>query len=545
MLLGTRMTNNEPSAITDLDVVARYDATDPNYVVKDSLNKISALLDKSKRLALGNETIINGDFSQGSANWVIDPPLVISNGKVVCDGTQTSTKYVYGQTLPASKVVRYSITISDYQRGAIRLRFGNSATASYITKFISGNGIFTGYGHVMPSPSNSPFFIELNSTFKGSIDNVSIKEVLGNHITQTDTDKMPIHTNRYNLFTYSEDFSNAVWTKTTNILIPNATLSPIGTNNATKVIPNTGEQAHRLNTVIPDVETRSISLYAKSAGYNYVLIADDGYSSFRAIIVDLTNGTVTRNPSNVLINVVNVNNGWYRIEINNTKKNINEINLSLSIVPFYKSTTDLDYGYDIFTGDGISGIFLWGVQCEQNNVVGKYQRINAANDYDTNGFEYYAQFDGVDDYLKSLPFTLNQPTSVYSCLKQERWKPDGCIFDGIFNYSMSLLQEYDTPLIHLFAGENFPNNSNLHIGRTSNIVAIFNGLNSKTKVNNTLELVGSAGERDGGGFTLGSISYGTFGYSNISVKEIIIKRIATDESDTIFNYFKNKHNVQY
>lgn len=61
----------------------------------------------------------------------------------------------------------------------------------------------------------------------------------------------------------------------------------------------------------------------------------------------------------------------------------------------------------------------------------------------------------------------------------------------------------------------------------------------------TLEQVGSAVERDGEGFTLVSLSNGTSGYSNISVKEIIIKRIATDESDTIFNYFKNKHNLQY
>ena len=64
------------------------------------------------------------------------------------------------------------------------------------------------------------------------------------------------------------------------------------------------------------------------------------------------------------------------------------------------------------------------------------------------------------------------------------------------------------------------------------------------KINNLSIVSGYIGAFNMGGYTLGSGANGNLN-ANISVKEIIIKRIATDESDTIFNYFKNKHNVQY
>lgn len=534
-------------AVRDANVVARYDATDLNYVVKDSSNRIIALLDKSKRLQLGNELITNAadrEFTSDTGFWIKGAGCIIGNG--VFDTTSTTTG-IYsvllrknGITPALGKICAFEIEIKSIVSGSLQLWVGGNipniilnVVGKYKFYFIS---------------NDTQYRIELSNVgtvFKGTFTNLSLKEVLGNHITQTDTAKMPIHTNRYNLLTYSEDFSNAAWTKPTNILIPNATLSPVGTNNATKVIPSSSANHHRLYTVIADGETRSISLYAKSAGYNYVIIADDSYASFKSIIVDLTNGNVTNNPSNVSINVINVNNGWYRIEINNTKKYIAQTNLSLSIIPFYKSTTDSHYGYETFQGDNTSGIFLWGVQCEQSNFAGKYQRINAANDYDTNGFEYYAQFDGVDDYLKALPFTLTQPTAIYSCLKQISWTSAETLYDGIASATCRLNQFSTAPTLGMYAnGTTTLLSSNLNIGSYGNIYTLFNGVNSIFKINNYVGIKGDAGTSNANLFVLGSRQDGNLA-SNIAVKEIIIKRIATDESDTIFNYFKNKHKVTY
>ena len=152
MLLGTRMTNNEPSAITDLDVVARYDATDLNYVVKDSSNRISSLLDKSKRLQ--TTTILD------SGNLTVNKVYII-----------------------------VATTVNYFGTGRI---VGNMFVAATALALSANN---------------------------------SVREVLGNHITQTDITKMPIHTNRYNLLTYSE-FPNGLADLQTNSGVSIVPFSP-------------------------------------------------------------------------------------------------------------------------------------------------------------------------------------------------------------------------------------------------------------------------------------------------------------------------------
>ena len=206
MLLGTRMTNNEPSAIRDLDVVARYDATDPNYVIKDSSNRISALLDKSKRLALGNELVVNGNFNTDSSWIKTTTDWTISNGNAYCSIVNNTASYLRQDGILALQKMYLVEATINIVSGIVDYVAGNAGESKRLingyNKFyiyhsgITGDAVFRSFG-----------------TFVGSIDNVSIKEVLGNHITQTDITKMPIHTNRYNLLTYSEDFtvSGTIW----------------------------------------------------------------------------------------------------------------------------------------------------------------------------------------------------------------------------------------------------------------------------------------------------------------------------------------------
>jgi hypothetical protein len=63
-----------------------------------------------------------------------------------------------------------------------------------------------------------------------------------------------------------------------------------------------------------------------------------------------------------------------------------------------------------FTGDGTSGIYLWGADLRvTSDGVGipDYQRVNTATDYDTVGFPVYLRADGSNDFLQtnSIDFT--------------------------------------------------------------------------------------------------------------------------------------------
>ena len=225
--------------------------------------------------------------------------------------------------------------------------------------------------------------------------------------------------------------------------------------------------------------------------------------------------------------------GWYRISIEDVCTTTST------------NSTEAIWTQDASSGDGISGFYIWGSQLEQSNFTGKYQRINAATDYDTNGFEYYAQFDGVDDYLKSLPFTLNQPTSIYSCLKQDSFTTNDAIFDGNALQSGQMRQITNPGILRIFnVTAGLTTGIKTTIGTFDNIYTLFSDTTLSLKQNNLTMASTQGGSNSLNGFILAA-SGSMISNSNISVKEIIIKRIATDESDTIFNYFKNKHKVQY
>jgi hypothetical protein len=60
-----------------------------------------------------------------------------------------------------------------------------------------------------------------------------------------------------------------------------------------------------------------------------------------------------------------------------------------------------------YTGNGTSGIYIWGADLRTGSSAGTYQRIAAATDYATAGFAPYLAFDGVDDSLATGAFNIS------------------------------------------------------------------------------------------------------------------------------------------
>ena len=112
-----------------------------------------------------------------------------------------------------------------------------------------------------------------------------------------------------NLVTYSEDFSE--WTSQEITVTPNATTSPIGSGNATKIIATTVSTTHQINKLsLVASSTCVASIYAKAAGTNTLEILD-GSSAVNGAFFDLDTESVTNRGSGIGT-IESVGNGWYR-----------------------------------------------------------------------------------------------------------------------------------------------------------------------------------------------------------------------------------------
>jgi hypothetical protein len=167
-----------------------------------------------------------------------------------------------------------------------------------------------------------------------------------------------IEEQRANLLTYSEDFANAAWTKLDCTATADAAVAPDGTLTSDKLIVNNGVSTTGGNsnggvtqnpagtTAIP----YSYSFYAKAAEVLAVRVRETVTTGARANI-SLVNGSVvyeSGSSSSFTVTTTNVGNGWWRIVLVRTPATT----LGYVIKP----------GID--TGDGTSGIYLWGAQLE-------------------------------------------------------------------------------------------------------------------------------------------------------------------------------------
>ena len=158
-----------------------------------------------------------------------------------------------------------------------------------------------------------------------------------------------IEESRTNLLTYSEDFSNASWARNNQNINTNVITAPDGTLTADKLITINASPIHDLfKTPNLSSNTYTLSIFAKAAEQNLMrLRIDDGIIG-RNTIFNLTTGTVSSSNNVTSPSIIQYPNGWYRCSITVTTNIINVV-------------FNTPYPW---SGDGTSGLYLWGAQLE-------------------------------------------------------------------------------------------------------------------------------------------------------------------------------------
>lgn len=179
----------------------------------------------------------------------------------------------------------------------------------------------------------------------------------------------------YNLWTYSEEFNNAVWLKTNLNTTGTPTYidvetAPDSTLTGDKIIENTSNGLHatsRTSTILNTTDY-NISVYLKQGERTKVQIVSGIAGSTQNCDLDLTNGTISNNTFANTPTITSATNGWYRFSVTITSGTTTG-GITIRLFNASNATT--------YTGDGTSGAYVWGFQLSQTSNLKPYQKTVA------------------------------------------------------------------------------------------------------------------------------------------------------------------------
>ena len=313
--------------------------------------------------ALGSELVTNGGFDTDS-DWIKVSGVTISDGKAnAAFGSSGNILRQSLVTFDANKTYKYEFTISNYVSGNLKF-------ASFIGAINeSGNGTYVGYGKPNGTGVNNMI---LFGSFEGSIDNVSVKEYLGQEVVpDSGCGSWLWEPQSTNLIEYSEDLSTY---STTDVTVSATTeKSPINSVTPFLITEIATTDQHYIggnsislsgnNTISCFVKNVSLGRYFKVWGFGLG-------SANEAVIFDTNTETIYEPPtSNVYVGgsakLEDYGNGWFRCSIT-----INITTTSFLAVGLINTVTA--FGNNTYTGDITKSVLITGIQVEQQSYATSY-----------------------------------------------------------------------------------------------------------------------------------------------------------------------------
>jgi hypothetical protein len=338
---------------------------------------------------------LTGEWEVGVGTWSTGNTLARdtvlessnANAKVVFS---TGAKDVFCD-LPAEKVLTPTGTSSqllanDGSGGLSNVTIGTNLTYAGGTLSASGGSPAGSTGQVQYNTAGA-FGASANLQFTGS--NLLIGQTYDQgtgalQVTGTNTvNGNAVDKNLYlqggnNLFNYSQDFTNAVWSKTNTSVTANSTSAPDSTTTATTItrtITTTSEAILRFNTSQANGTIYTVSVFAKvgTAGNSLYMrnLAVDGSTSTGLVKFNLTSATIDLTSGSTYAGKAFINavgNGWYRCSITGTTL----LSIVNNLVDIGQTSSSL------VGGTGGDFLYAWGAQLELGSVASSYTPTTTA-----------------------------------------------------------------------------------------------------------------------------------------------------------------------
>jgi hypothetical protein len=205
----------------------------------------------------GTQTRVN------TTGWTLGDGAKIFNEKLSVDGTQSGFQGVNQlSNIIVGRTYKVTFEVSDYVSGSLKPRLGSTQGT-----FVSSNGIFS--ENLIASVNTTLYACYYNSSFIGSIDNISVKEVLGQEVASSGCPSLLLEPQSTNLIQYSEDFSQSSWTESNSTVTSNYGTSPRGIQDSTR-LQLISSLFSRVDTICvataPANKQHTVSCWVKSNG---------------------------------------------------------------------------------------------------------------------------------------------------------------------------------------------------------------------------------------------------------------------------------------
>jgi len=386
--LGSVATTYQPITTVDAGTIERfpnatlYQDTTGTQPVTTPGQSVGLMLDRSRGLALGPELVTNGDFGTGDlTGFTSGGGWAVSGGAARLNSNNGA--FYLRPTVANTNARWLTFTVVSGSTGSIDVR-GTSPAYPVIATFASP-GTYT----VFIAAGVEINFLRTSATFNGGLDNISVKELPGNHATQTTPANRPIYAiepqgGRRNLLVRTEEFENASWGRLDTTVTANTATAPDGTTTADLLSETAlGGVAHLISQTLSYVSgvAYTISAYLKKGSgatapdwmqltFGSAVFGASQYANFNlttGLVGTVVGGSAT---------IQSVGSGWYRVSFTATATSTASAPSGI----IFNNNSDSSGRVPPYTGATTSNTLIWGAQLETGSTATPYQKVTTQYD---------------------------------------------------------------------------------------------------------------------------------------------------------------------